>query len=735
MAVEPTLVLPRSEMKNTIVLDLGGTWFRAALCDQQGRIIHSDKRRSINYLSSPALDVADLQTTTVEYILAEVTRLEPLIAPKPEAVSVSFGAAVNGWTGEIVNASQLWGPDSSSFELLAAVRDARPDLRWTLVNDVTALAAHFALEMPEVQGRLCVMTISTGIGARTIDVPSASVRISSPAGLQGEIGHLPIDFSIGGVALELACDCGSMNHLNAFSSGRGIARVMRRMGEVAGRPQWVGAEPGTDAWAGILNADLRSGHPLAVSLLDAVTKPIARAVGWIVTIDPEVERVVICGGVAMGLAPFFETSVRTHIQNEPLYLQSQIAGERGEKLVHFAPISDEAGLKGAAVMSHPKGNQPLETAVGLGQTRWRVLGSRIAEYEVVVTQNDGPRLLMESLTSFESHRATILVDGNVPREHLTRYAAVFANEQLRPYLTTVPADEKEKGWGLVEKILRHLEVESVPRRGHPVVALGGGALLDAVGLAAGLYRRGIPYIRVPTTLLGLVDAGIGVKVGVNAFSRKNRLGLFNPPAAVVCDLQFVSTLPRQQMVSALGEILKIALVADRRLFDELRQWGNVALTNEFYATHGGLSIVERSVGAMLGELSGNLWESQLERSVDLGHSMSQFLETGLDPALSHGEAVAVDIALTLAIGLRRGITPRPVVDRVLELMRNLNLPFYEPRATADALWSGLQDTERHRGGKQRMPMLLDIGEPPLFVSDVEQSEIEAAVDWLLRHCW
>ena len=674
-----------------------------------------------------------LQKLTLEYILAEVDRLRSLAATPPIHVGISLGAAINARTSEVMNASQLWGPNSPSFALLEELRAARADLFWTLVNDVTALAAHFAGEyLPESRRRLCVITVSTGIGARIIDRATRKLPYSQPFGLQGEIGHLPVDFQFWGAAVELACDCGAMGHMNAYSSGRGIAKLMRHIGSSGQRKDWAVIDPGSNSWAEILLADLYNLDPLALSLVRAVTLPIARAVSWIVTIDPEVDSIVVCGGVANGLAPFFEAALRDNIQNEPLYLQTEFTGERGERLVHIAADSDDSGLRGAATLAQPSAAVPIEIGESPTETRWRMIEPRTTEYDVVVTQSDGPSRLIQSLESLHEGSAIVFVDNGVPQHHQARYISEFARLRTSPYLVHVPLDESEKSWGLVEILLAHLEAQSVPRRGHPVVALGGGTLLDAVGLAAGLYRRGVPYVRVPTTLLGLVDAGVGVKVGVNALGRKNRLGLFNAPAAVICDLQFAASLPRQELISGLGEVLKISLTSDLQLFRELQQAGRCALEGGFYDTPSGFSIVERSVRAMLRELSGNLWESELDRSVDLGHSVSQSLETTLTPSIPHGQAVAIDIALTLVLGQYRGITSEHLVDEVLGLMKQLGLPVYEPKASVEVLWTALQDTERHRGGKQRVPLIRAIGDLPVFVSDLGEHELERAWAWLRK---
>jgi 3-dehydroquinate synthase len=272
-------------------------------------------------------------------------------------------------------------------------------------------------------------------------------------------------------------------------------------------------------------------------------------------------------------------------------------------------------------------------------------------------------------------------------------------------------------------------------------------LLDIVGFSASAYRRGTPFVRVPTTLIGLVDAGVGVKTGINFHGHKNRLGSYFAAGRTLLDRTFLKTLDRRHISNGLAEILKIALVKDSGLFDLLEQHGPALLDSrlqgddppyhwEHVSPHERLraplperniatEVVERAVHGMLEELAPNLWEQVLERVVDYGHTFSPTIEMRALPELLHGEAVTIDMALTTVLAEHRGQVSSAQRSRILELIRVLELPTWHPLCTPDVLLPALRDTVRHRGGTQRLPLPIGIG-AAVFVNNVSEQEIVRA---------
>jgi 3-dehydroquinate synthase len=234
---------------------------------------------------------------------------------------------------------------------------------------------------------------------------------------------------------------------------------------------------------------------------------------------------------------------------------------------------------------------------------------------------------------------------------------------------------------------------------------------------------------VPTTLVGIIDAGIGAKTGVNYSSSKNRLGSYFPPKVVFLDRTFLASLEPRQLSNGLAEILKIALVKDLRLFELLEEHGERLIEDRFQDNTAAEEVLERAIHGMLEELQSNLWEEHLERLVDFGHTFSPLLEMRALPSLLHGEAVNIDMALSTALSVGRGLVTPGEGDRILSTMRSLRLPTWHPLCQPELLWDALQEVVAHRDGLQRMPLPVGIGVATFF-NDLQRSEIDEAVDLL-----
>jgi len=280
-------------------------------------------------------------------------------------------------------------------------------------------------------------------------------------------------------------------------------------------------------------------------------------------------------------------------------------------------------------------------------------------------------------------------------------------------------------------ILGEIERFNPLRRNEPLIAFGGGVLMDMVGFAASMFRRGIPYIKVPTTLLGMVDAGLGAKTSINHFGRRNRLGSYHPPILTIVDTQFLRTLDNKEITHALGEIIKIAVIKDSWLFDDLESHLEVCLRERFMCT-AGRGIIENSIDAMLEELTPNLWEDDLERIVDFGHTFSPIpemksLTDDSVPTLSHGEAVALDVLFSCKLSWIRGHLSAEDYHRVETIIKQSGLPLSHPYFSDPyILWDSLLDATRHRNGNQNVPIPTSIGKST-FLQHIDLNEIKRTI--------
>jgi 2-epi-5-epi-valiolone synthase len=319
-------------------------------------------------------------------------------------------------------------------------------------------------------------------------------------------------------------------------------------------------------------------------------------------------------------------------------------------------------------------------------------------------------------------RRFVVVDKTVDTIYGDRIRQYFDAHDVEISILTLEVSERTKTMESVFAVVDGIDDFGISRRHEPIIAIGGGVLLDIVGLAASLYRRSTPYIRVPTTLMGLVDAGIGAKTGVNHNIHKNRLGSYFPPKVIFLDRTFLASLESRQLSNGLGEILKMALVKDQRLFELLEKHGDRLIEGRFQANAVAEEVLDRSIHGMLQELQSNLWEEELERLVDFGHTFSPAIEMQALPSLLHGEAVCIDMALSTALSVGRGLVSHAEAARIFSTMRTLRLPTGHQLCQPEFLWQALQEAVKHRDGLQRLPLPVGIG-AATFVNDVQLSEI------------
>jgi 3-dehydroquinate synthase len=374
---------------------------------------------------------------------------------------------------------------------------------------------------------------------------------------------------------------------------------------------------------------------------------------------------------------------------------------------------------------------------------WTVEAVRQVRYHVVSSDNlfspDNTTLLTgcPDAPLRAGERRLVVIDENVDALYGARIREFFTFHGIEITVLALRADETVKQFDAVSRVVDAMNDFGIDRRREPVIAIGGGVLTDIVGFAASLYRRGTPYIRIPTTLIGLVDAGVGVKTGVNYDTGKNRLGTYAAATATFLDRSFLRSLDLRHISNGLAEILKMALIRSEELFELLERSGPAVRADRFQGSTGELAqaadaIVAESIHLMLEELQPNLWESALERCVDYGHTFSPTIEMHALPELLHGEAVVIDMALTTALGVLRGDVSQGQADRIFSVIRALGLPLWnEVLEDPSLLEAALRDTVRHRDGRQRLPLPVGIGRHR-FVNDVDPAALRAAAQLLRR---
>jgi 3-dehydroquinate synthase len=352
------------------------------------------------------------------------------------------------------------------------------------------------------------------------------------------------------------------------------------------------------------------------------------------------------------------------------------------------------------------------------------------EYEVIKTSNlfflKNPALL--SVGRIENGRRFVVVDENVERNYSSELRDYFSHHRVDARIITFQGGEENKNVENYLSIVRELDAFPIHRRDEPIIAIGGGVLTDVVGFVASSYRRGVPHIKVPTTLMGYVDSSIGIKTSFNFNGNKNRLGAFAPPLKVFLDKSFLKTLPKRHILNGVCEIIKLAIIKDVGLFYLLENHGTESVDAKFQNEQGDI-ILDRAIFGMLEELQPNLFEEDLARKVDFGHTFSYGLETRFDGRLFHGEAVLLDIAISTLIARARDLLSEDDTGRIFHLIDTLGIVMDTAVLDPDLLWQSLEERTYHRNGLQRIPIPHGIGRC-VFLNDVNANEIESAVKLL-----
>lgn len=362
---------------------------------------------------------------------------------------------------------------------------------------------------------------------------------------------------------------------------------------------------------------------------------------------------------------------------------------------------------------------------------WRVTYERRIEYEVVNSPNlfdpANTDLLYPGLE--DNDRRFIVIDSNVEKNYGEDARSYFAHHGIHAKIVTYPSGEEHKNLEGFLYIVRELDCFPINRRSEPIIAIGGGTLTDVVGFVASSYRRSVPHLKVPTTLMGYVDASIGIKTGINYNGHKSRLGSFEPPQKVFLDKSFLKTLPKTHILDGVCEIIKLAIIKDVGLFGLLEDHGGCSVEANFQNEIGGV-ILDQAITGMLEELEPNLFEDDLERKVDFGHTFSYGLEIRNPAHILHGEAVLLDIVISVMMAHQRGLLTDSEVDRIFYLIEDLGIKLNTSVLDPDDLWESLEERICHRNGYQRVPMPNGLG-ACIFLNDIEPHEIRSAYDSLI----
>ena len=330
----------------------------------------------------------------------------------------------------------------------------------------------------------------------------------------------------------------------------------------------------------------------------------------------------------------------------------------------------------------------------------------------------GNDTLASVLTTENGDLAKVLVFMDDQLDLDTRVQKYFETQPSLELVTApvaLPGGEVSKNdWAHVEFIWQAAHDHQLCRHSY-IVAIGGGAILDLVGFAAATAHRGIRHVRMPTTTLSQGDGGVGVKNGVNFFGKKNWIGTFAIPHAVVNDTDFLKSLPEREKRAGLIEAVKVALIRDVTFYERIEELAP-ALAN---LDHDALvEVVEQSAAHHVDHIAsgGDPFEYGSARPLDFGHWAAHKLEQLSDFKITHGEAVAIGMAIDLRYSVEIGLLDKDTAERILKLISTLGFATTAPELQAkDAngqleILRGLEEFREHLGGELTITLVPNLGE-------------------------
>ena len=326
-------------------------------------------------------------------------------------------------------------------------------------------------------------------------------------------------------------------------------------------------------------------------------------------------------------------------------------------------------------------------------------------------------------------RCLMVVDEAVYGLYGEKIRTYFGHHGIDLTVFPVTIRETEKTLRTVEQVVDAFADFGLVRK-EPVLVVGGGLITDVTGFACATYRRGTNYIRVPTTLIGLIDASVAIKVAANHEKLKNRLGAYHASQKVILDFSFLKTLPLDQVRNGMAELIKIAVVADGGIFELLERYGEDLLRTHFGYLDGtpGLREVAHKVtydaiNTMLRLEVPNLHELDLDRAIAYGHTWSPTLELTPEVPMLHGHAVNIDMAFSASIAALRGYISEGDRDRILGLMSRIGLAIDSLHLTPELLWKATESIRQTRDGSLRAAVPRPIGSC-FFINDLKRTELD-----------
>ncbi len=351
------------------------------------------------------------------------------------------------------------------------------------------------------------------------------------------------------------------------------------------------------------------------------------------------------------------------------------------------------------------------------------------EYEVIIGHGVLDRLI-PMLKSSPAQVAVIHASavGDVARE----VSAMLEAAGTRPLLIEVPESEAAKTAEVAARCWALLGAAAFTRS-DAVVGVGGGATTDLAGFVAATWLRGVDHVEIPTTLLGMVDAAVGGKTGINTAEGKNLVGAFHPPVGVLCDLDRLTTLPAADYAAGLAEVVKCGFIRDPRILELIEaDLSGCAVAGNAVE----VELISRAIAVKAAVVSDDLRESTTATVAGLaavtgrevlnyGHTFGHAIELAEGYSWRHGDAISVGMVFVAELARSQGLIDEELVARHRNILSGLGLPTSYSGASWAQLLEAMGRDKKTRGGTLRFVVLAGVAEPVLLAAPPEQALLEA----------
>ncbi|MEJ1222271.1 3-dehydroquinate synthase [Sediminicola sp. 1XM1-17] len=316
-------------------------------------------------------------------------------------------------------------------------------------------------------------------------------------------------------------------------------------------------------------------------------------------------------------------------------------------------------------------------------------------------------------------------------DQIKDYCASFAPQiQYRDTIVLPGGEQVKHSVTSLNQVLQGINDAKICRHSF-VVVIGGGAIIDMVGYASAIAHRGVKLLRIPTTVLSQNDSAVGVKNSINHFGKKNFLGTFAPPYAIINDSDFLKTLEKRDWISGIAEAIKVALIKDKKFYGEIEKSAEKLATRDMASME---YLIYKCAELHMQHIAqgGDPFEAGSSRPLDFGHWAAHKLEHMTNYKIRHGEAVAVGMAIDLTYAQLIGLISKETLIAILDVMGkvgfDLKLPIKPERI--EELLSGIEEFREHLGGKLTITLISEIGKKH-DVHQIDMQKMKEAISYLV----